>query len=288
MLPISDIRLFVVVPVYGNWGDTLDCLKALDAQHCRSFHVLIADDESPEPAPAEIHNFAFAEYLRGPHLGFAGTCNRAARTALDQGATHLLFLNNDTLFAPGFIATWLESIAAQPEAIMSPVIFWWSSPSKIWISGGKKTVFLPYLRPRHDFVRPTKVDIVCGCTLLVQSVAWRQLRGFDERFVTYYEDYDFVLRAREAGYAAAVVPDVNLRVWHRVSGSFRGKHVWQQHYRLLASRLLFIRTHYRGVPKVICLAMAGGHLLAQLILNLPQLPNLKMLRSAVAEGMRHS
>jgi GT2 family glycosyltransferase len=90
MLHRSDIRLFVIVPVYGNWGDTFDCLKALDAQDCRSFRVLIADDEFPEPAPPTIHCFDFAEYVPGPHLGFAGTCNRAPRIALEQGAIYLL------------------------------------------------------------------------------------------------------------------------------------------------------------------------------------------------------
>jgi GT2 family glycosyltransferase len=284
----NDIRLFVIVPAYGNWGDTLDCLRALDAQDCRSFRVLVADDESPEPAPAEVHSFALAEYHRGPHLGFAGNCNRASWIALQQGGTHLLFLNNDTSFSSGFIGAWLKTIAAAPEVIISPLIFWFDKPDRVWISGGKKTIFLPYFRPAREYFSATPVEIVCGCALLVPSTAWRRLRGFDERFITYYEDYDFTLRAQEIGIPTSIVPDIDLRVWHKVSGSFRGKNVWQQQYQMLRSRLLFIRTHYRGIRKAMCVAIQGAHLVAQLVLNLPQVPSVTMLRKSIAEGLRRT
>ncbi len=288
MLVESDIRLFVIVPVYGNWGDTLDCLRALDAQDCRSFKVLVFDDGSPQPAPPEVQQFAIAECHRGPNLGFAGNCNRAARIALEQGATHLLFLNNDTTFSSDFTGVWLKAIAARPEAIISPIIYWSDKPSKVWISGGNATIFRPYFRPAIEYANATEVELVCGCALMVPSAAWRCLEGFDESFVTYYEDYDFTLRARKIGFGAFVLPDAGLRVWHKVSGSFRGKNVWEQQYRLLTSRLLFIRMHYRGIRKRMCLALAGAHLLAQLVLNLPELPDSSLLRRSIAEGLRRT
>ncbi len=284
----NDIRLFVIVPAYGNWGDTLACLRALDTQDCRSFRVLVADDGSPEPTPTEVHTFALAEYLRGPHLGFAGNCNRASWVALQQGGTHLLFLNNDTSFSSGFIGAWLNTIAAAPEAIISPLIFWLDKPDRVWLSGGKKTILVPYFRPTRKYSSATTVEIACGCALVVPSTAWRRLGGFDERFITYFEDFDFTLRAREIGVSASIVPDVDLRVWHKVSGSFRGKNVWHKQYHMLRSRLLFIRTHYRGIPKAMCVALEGAHLVAQLVLNLPQLPNVTMLRKSIAEGLRRT
>src|SRR3954447_15781506 len=143
MSPGSEIRLFVIVPVYGNWDDTLECLRALERQTTRDFQVLVADDGSPESAPDEISRFGFADYSRGPNLGFAGNCNRAAARVLARGATHLFFLNNDTFFAPEFIAAILHVIRRMPAAMLSPVVYWSRRPDRVWSSGGAFTILSP-------------------------------------------------------------------------------------------------------------------------------------------------
>lgn len=73
----SDIRLYLIVPVYGNWNDTLDCLRMLGAQSDRDFRVIVADDGSPEPPPSSLGDFPFVEYLRNPHRGLPPTATQA-------------------------------------------------------------------------------------------------------------------------------------------------------------------------------------------------------------------
>lgn len=286
MLPRSDIRLWVIIPVYGNWGDTLECLRALEAQNCREFRVLVADDGSPEPPPDEVHAFPFAQYYRGPNLGFGGNCNRAARMALDEGATHLLLLNSDTTFAPEFIGAWLGEIEVRPEIIASPLVYWADRPEEVWFSGGPMSIWLPYFRHAKAYAEPTPVEIVCGCTLLVPAPAWRKLNGFDERFVTYYEDFDLVLRAKSLGIAVFVLPAAGLKVLHHVSGSFREGGAWRKQYLMLTSRLQFIRIHERGFHKLGSLILAAAHFMVQVLIHLPELPEPKRLWQAVADGLK--
>jgi GT2 family glycosyltransferase len=88
------------------------------------FHVLLADDGSPVPAPPDMFRYPFVEYLRFPHRGFVRTCNHAADLILGKGATHILLLNNDTLMQPGFIDICLDYLDANPNAIPHPVIYW--------------------------------------------------------------------------------------------------------------------------------------------------------------------
>lgn len=284
MSPGNDIRFFVIIPVYGNWVDTIETLRALAKQECRNFRVLIADDGTPSEAPPEIHSFGFAEYLKKPNLGFGGNCNRAANIAIQQGATHLLFLNNDTEFSPEFIGTWLNTVQRLPHAIISPLIYWFDKPDSIWFSGGKMSLFTPYVRLSQAFSETTLVDIVCGCTLLVPVKEWMQLRGFDENFVVYFEDFDLTLRAKSAGISTYVVPDPQLRVWHKVSGSFRGNRVWKQQYHMLASRVLFIRRYFRGVERGLSYGLTVLHLMAMIAERLPQLPNPRLLWRAATRG----
>ena len=108
------MRLVVVVPVYGNWTDTVGCIRALLAQTTSDFQVLIADDGSPTPPPAELTSLDRVQFLVGENLGFAGNCNRAAEAAISEGATHLLFLNNDTQFSSVFVEGWLRVLAERP------------------------------------------------------------------------------------------------------------------------------------------------------------------------------
>ena len=279
------IQLEIVIPVYSNWEDTLECLRNLAVQTNSNFRVLVADDGSPSSPPAELMEFGFIEYVRHEHAGFAANCNRAAAHAISTGATHLLLLNNDTAFGQEFVDGWLRVAAAMPDAIVSPLIYWWSKPSKIWLSGGPQTFWLPFFRPRRDYRTVTAVDVACGCTLLVPAHVWRKTGGFDTRYVTYYEDFDFTLRANRQGFRTYIDPSLALKVWHKVGRSFESMNSWDRHYRMFTSSLVFIRTHYRGPKKYLSLALKAVHLAVLVVICLPRLPNPRALWNAVAEGL---
>ncbi len=285
MQKLSGTRLWVILPVYGNWEDTRECLRALGHQTSAAFRVLIADDGSRTPLPAGLRDGSFVDYVRWENSGFARNCNRAASYAIDRGATHLLFLNSDTSFGPRFVEQWLEAMAEVPDAILSPLIYWFDKRSKIWFSGGKFTIWVPFVRLRRLFQETTAVDIVTACALLVPAPAWRQLNGFDPTYVTYYEDFDFALRAKANGIPIYVIPKPGLRVWHKASRSFRDSPSWVRHYRMLTSSLIFIRKHYKGPRKWICMALKGAHLAATIVWVLPEVPHARRLWQAITEGI---
>lgn len=282
----AEIRLHVIVPVFGNWADTIDCLRMLAGQESKDFSVILADDGSPEPPPAEVHSFPFVQYIRGPHVGFAANCNAAARLAQAQAATHLLFLNNDTAFSPRFIAAWLQTVRELPDALLGPIIYWYHDPDSVWFSGGPQSLLLPFLRLRRAFLERTPVDVLCGCVLLVPITAWLQLDGFHERFVTYYEDFDFTLRAKREGIPAYVVVDRDLSVRHKVSRTTRSRGVWRKEYRMITSRLLFIRRNYHGVARYTCFVLCAAHLATMLVTSLPAVPDPRLLWAAVRAGLK--
>jgi GT2 family glycosyltransferase len=278
------IRLVVVVPVYANWEDTVACLRDLAAQTNPRFRTLLADDGSPSPPPWEIAQFGFVDYVRHEHSGFAANCNRAAEEAISAGATHLLFLNNDTAFGKDFVDGWLRIAAAMPEATVSPVIYWHSKPAKIWFSGGAQSIWLPFLRPRRHYRVLAPVDVACGCALMTPARVWREVGGFDVRYVTYFEDLDFTLRARRLGFRVYLDPAPGLRVWHKVGRSFGRTGSWDRRGRMFASSLIFIRAHYHGPTRYLCLALKAAHLLALIVLGLPDLPGRRFWKT-VAEGL---
>jgi GT2 family glycosyltransferase len=278
----SSVRLVVIVPVYGNWTDTAGCIRALLAQTTSDFQILIADDGSPTPPPAELTSLNRVQYLVGENLGFAGNCNRAAETALSNGATHLLFLNNDTEFPPVFVEAWLRALAEHPGALLSPIIYWADRRDRIWFSGGPMSVWTPFFRRRRNYKRVTRVDVLCGCSLLVPAVEWRALGGFDQRYPMYFEDFDLAIRASRLSIPVLVVPEPDLAVRHRVSGSFRETGEWAREYRMTHTQLLFIRAHFQGVRRLACFALAAARVALIVVLKLPNLPQPRELWRALA------
>lgn len=279
----ADPRLAIIVPVYGNWDDTRECVRALTAQATDRCTVYLADDGSPDAPPADVREMDGVVYRRGPHVGFGPNCNRAAAEALEDGATHCLFLNSDTLPGPRFIEAWLRAADQHPHAILSPIIYCAEHATRVWHSGGTRSIWAPFIRQRHRFDEPTKVDLVTGCCLMVPAYAWDCLGGFDEAFTMYFEDYDLALRASEAGIDVLVLPDADLSVRHKGSRSFR--HDWWEKDRLLLrGRRRFIRRHYSGPAALACRMLEAPHLLSRVIANLPALPDSATVREVVRPG----
>ena len=262
MSPSPDLQLWIIIPVYDNWTDTGECLASLAAQTSRDFHLILADDGSSIPPPAECLAHPFVQYQRNPHQGFGANCGAAIERAIAQGATHVLLLNDDTVVGPRFVERWLETVAPEPGSILSPLIYYHRDPDTVWHSGGKWDIWTPYLRLKEEFKQRTEVDIICGCAMLIPVPAWRALHGFDPIYPTYYEDFDFCIRARQRGMTVAIVPHPDLKVLHKISGSMRKQGRWRQQYMLATTRLFFIRRNYRGLNKWLCLALWGPYLAA--------------------------
>lgn len=280
--------IIVIIPTYGNWDDCTVCLRLLAEQDHRDFRVIIANDGSAIPPPPGFIEQHWLTYLPLVHSGFAATCNRAAQKALSMGATHLLFLNDDTTFGLRFISTWQSTIALNPQAINAPMIYQHDQPSKVWSSGGKRSILVPFVSFRKTYLKPTSVDVVTACALMVPRQAWIDLCGFDESYITYYEDFDLLLRAQKLGILAYIQTHKDLVVFHKGARTAGRNGPWPREYRLIASRILFIRKHFAGHEQALCLVLAALQLLLTCVIHLPALPRIESLRRAIAEGLSAS
>jgi GT2 family glycosyltransferase len=228
-----------------------------------------------------LANYSFVTYLPLSHSGFAATCNRAAEEALILGASHLLFLNDDTIFGRHFMEAWYREIQQRPNDIHGPMIYRYHRPQSVWASGGRQSLLLPFTTIRRRYRQRARVDVLTACALVVPREAWIRLAGFDEAYNTYYEDFDLMLRARELGIPAYLQPDAALSVYHIGACTSGRDGRWPREYQMIRSRLRFIRKHYAGLSKVLCLSLVIPHLLLILVLYLPSLPDIPRLSKAL-------
>jgi GT2 family glycosyltransferase len=82
-----------------------------------------------------------------------------------------------------------------------------------------------------------QVDFVSGCAMLVKVAVLQQVDMLDERFFAYFEEAEWCVRARRAGFIVVNVP--NAKIWHKIPLDARDSSPLV-HYYMTRNRLLFL------------------------------------------------
>jgi GT2 family glycosyltransferase len=151
------------------------------------------------------------------NIGVASGRNAIAEVAIEEyDPTHLLFLDNDTTVAPGFLTTLVAPFAGNPRlAQTTGKIRFLDRPRILYGAGGcavrfwlGSTAHVGYGETdRGQYDTPCRCIASGGC-MCVPTEVFRRLGGFDTTFDPYGpEDLDFGLRAARAGYHGLYVPE---------------------------------------------------------------------------------
>lgn len=241
-----------VVTIVLNWNgcaDTLACLASVRAM-AHPTEIVVIDNGSTDASVATIRA-AYPDVTileTGANLGYAAGNNvgfDAVRRQTDSDA--VLLLNNDTVAAPEMLTHLVaEYEATRGTAVIGPEVRYADEPQTIWSAGGTIDWWRGYTAnigigtSAQAPEPPTDVPFVVGCAMLIPVAALRRIGGFDPRYFMYWEEVDWCVRARKAGYRARVVPEAVL--YHKVSrGDTRPSP--RVLYYLTRNRLLLLRTH---------------------------------------------
>jgi len=230
---VSVPKIAVVVLNWNGRADTLDCLESLKAVDYPNWDVLVVDNGSEDDSVEAIRkNHPEIPIIEtGKNLGFAGGNNRGIQEALRRDAEFVLVLNNDTVVASDLLRRLARSAAEYPDAAaLGPTIYYSGDPGRVWYAGARwrrdKAAFEHIgqggVESGVELARVRETEYVCGCAMFLRASALRQVGLFDPTFFLLFEETDWCFRARQSGYRSLVVPDA--RVWHKVSGSFGGRH----------------------------------------------------------------
>lgn len=208
-------------------GPCLASLLALQPAAAQA-ELILVDNGSSDGAAQACETIAaehpdLIRWLPLPeNLGFAGGMNRGAAQA--QGEW-LVLVNSDTVFPAGALAALAETLARVPPEVglVGPVTNAAGNGQCLALPGldnadAIATVGASAMRHSVGVLSPAyRCDFFC---VAIRREAWDVLNGLDERFgLGYYEDFDFSLRARQAGFEACIAEDVF--IVHAGSISFR-------------------------------------------------------------------
>jgi len=215
-------RVVSVILNTSRREDTLACLESITTGGYEPHDIIVLDNASVDGSVEAIHEaFPRVEViLLTDNLGYAGNNNVGIHAAIEQGADWVLILNEDVIVAPDAIIKMIEVGEQDPKVgVVGPMVYHHGEPDIIQSAGGiLDTYWLSIHRGQNkqdvgQYTDPEEVDWISGCAILVKKEVIEEVGALDERFFYYWEETEWCLRAKRAGWKIIHVPGA--KIWHK-------------------------------------------------------------------------
>ena len=223
---VGDPKVSILIPNKDHIDDLEKCLHSLWAKTSwDNFEVIVIENNSTDPETFAYYQKAQQCYdglqvVTYPKKGFnfSGINNFGRKYATGD---YLLLLNNDVEVRNADWLTELLRQCAHPggAAVCGAELFY---PDETLQHAGVITGLGGYAGHSHKYKKAggsgymfraaTVQDLsaVTGACLLVKTSVWDEMGGLDEAFAVAFNDVDFCLRVREAGYRIVWTPYAQL------------------------------------------------------------------------------
>lgn len=285
-----------IVTVLYNSDDVLPGFFESLSQQLDIDYKLYVIDNSPSNSGtilsenlAQKYNIPCFCLFNNANVGVAKGNNQGIELALKDQCDYILLANNDTEFNSTAIASLRDAITQSGDSLSTSKIMYFDQPEKIWYAGGKIDPWLmrtPHFGildvDRGQFDQQDTVDYAPTCFMMVDKKVFEDVGLMDEKYFVYYDDSDFVFRARQKGYNIRFVPQS--LVLHKVSSSTGGGSSPFSIYYTNRNKIYFIRKNLKGFNKIFTMSFA----LLSTVYKVAVLNKLKSngLVKAVADGFK--
>ncbi len=184
------MNISVVIPVLNQLDYTRACLASLGPDLARGVRVVVIDNGSDDSTTEFLAAGAEVTVIRNAtNRGCAAAWNQGVQTA---SAEWVVLLNNDTLVTDGWLTEQIQYAEEHGVDIISPAIR----------EGPLNYDLASYARAFTQEMRQvTRRGVANGVCFTVRRRVFEAIGLFDENFrIGQFEDADFFLRARRAGF----------------------------------------------------------------------------------------
>jgi GT2 family glycosyltransferase len=243
------MRLPKVAIIILNWNgrdDTIRCLDSLAKTDYEPLDILLVDNGSIDDSVAVLRErYPQITMIENPvNLGFCEGNNIGIRRAMATDADYIMLLNNDATLAPDAVRRLVAAGEADPHVgILGPKTYSMEHPGVIYSTGiawypamGVAEAIGMGEPDRGQFDQSCDRPAVGGHAFFIKRAVVESIGGLDPDYFAYFEEMDFCMRARAAGFASRYVADAV--VWHKGHGSNAGR---LRAYLLQRNQLMFVR-----------------------------------------------
>lgn len=246
---LTNPKVAVVILNWNGVKDTVECLESLKKVTYRDYQVIVVDNGS-RGNDVDILKEKFGDYVQiienDKNYGFAEGNNIGMRYALtNHNPDYLLLLNNDITVDPDFLTELVKAAENNPEiGLLGPVVYDYYKQSVVrgtgsglrisWWRGIPVSLMPSQSGQEVDGIR--EADFVEGSCMLVRRNVIDQVGMLDSVYFAYWEETDWCVRIKRAGYKVCCV--LSSKIWHKVQPSYRDT---RKLYYFLRNDILFMR-----------------------------------------------
>lgn len=252
--PVQGEPLVSILIPNKDHRETLEnCIRSIKEKSTyKNYEILVIENNSREQETFEYYRRLEQEGVRilrwEKPFNYSAINNFAARQAKGE---YLLLLNNDTrVITPGWIQGMLGNCQRREVGITGAKLYYPDNTVQhagiiIGIGGIAGHAFLNLPRSRSGYLHKASIQMdysaVTAACMMVKRKVYEELGGFEEKLAVAFNDVDFCLRARQAGYLVVYNPRVEL--YHDESKS-RGAEDSPQKVRRFQEEIEFMRSRW--------------------------------------------
>ncbi len=252
-----DIQISIITINYNGFKDTCELIETLPLED-DTIEVIVVDNASKEDEAISIkQRYPQVNVIRSKeNLGFAGGNNLGIKAAHGK---YLFFINNDTLFRPQ--TSDLRLLVSRLESTMNigmvcpKIRFTWGN-HPIQYAGYTPLSHITLRNQsigcgeadhgQYDTAHPT--PYAHGAAMMVKREVIEQVGMMSECYFLYYEELDWSMIIRRAGYDIWYDPAVT--IYHKESQS-TGQASPLKNYYMTRNRLLFAKRNVGSPQKIL-------------------------------------
>ena len=241
---------------YNGWRDTCEMIASFRQWETYPYELIVVDNASQGEDVAQIASrYPDVKLVRSErNLGFAGGNNLGIRHASGQ---YIFFLNNDVVIKKPVLQILVNCLQSGQWGAVSPRIESLYKPGEIQYYGcnGLTAIQLRFKDPPlalsyYDDPKncPHETWGLHGCAMMVRSDVIARVGLMFEGYFLFYEEFDWSLRMREAGYKLFYEP--RAVIYHKESRTIVRQSPLREYY-LRRARVMYARRNRRGINKVL-------------------------------------
>lgn len=251
----QEYDISIITVNYNGIKDTLELISSIPFNDY-SLEVIVVDNASSQDEASIIKNkYPQIKVIRSDkNLGFAGGNNLGFKSATGK---YIFFVNNDTYFKDFTIDTLIQRLQSSKDiGVVCPKIRFSFNGHNIQYAGYTKlsgiTVrnkSIGYNEPdsgQYNIAHPTYY--AHGAAMMVKREVIERVGMIPEDFFLYYEEIDWSIKIRKAGFQIWYEPACT--IFHKESKS-TGRNSPTRAYYLTHNRFLLVKRNYKGINKFI-------------------------------------
>lgn len=239
------MKLLVVIVNFRSADLAIDCLRSIEAdiRSLPATKVVVVENCSPDDSVAKLRTAisanGWSDWCELQPLdhngGFAFGNNEGIRPRLATGDKPelVLLLNPDMISRPGAIPTLVRYMDKHPEVSIAGSRTEWPDGAPQTsafrfptiageIEGALRLGIVTKLLNKKVIAPPPPdheetVDWVVGASMMIRREVFEKIGLLDDKFFMYFEEVDFCLRAKRAGFVCRYVPEA--RIVHLIGKS---------------------------------------------------------------------